>query len=308
MSGQRRSLIAMPEDTPALPRDMTPPIAVVVLTHDRRDEILRTLDRLSALPEEPPVCVVDNGSRDGTAVAIARRHPEVRLVRLHDNRGAAGRNDGVRAMHAEYIAFCDDDTWWTPGSLTRAVQLLDAHPSLAAVTARVLVGPEEREDPTSATMAASPFAAPPGFPGTGLVGFLAGACVMRRRAFLRAGGFEPRLLIGGEEALLALDLLAADWSLAYAPELIVHHHPSSRRDSLRRRQLLLRNGLWCAWLRRPLASAWHETRRRLQDAGRDPRLLRGVAEALAGLPWALARRRVIPPALERSLQILEAAP
>lgn len=289
-----------------VPRDMAP-VAVVALTHNRRDEILRTLDRLAELPERPPVCVVDNGSRDGTAAAVARRHPHARLVRLPRNLGAAGRNAGVRAMHAEYIAFCDDDTWWAPGSLARAVRLLDGFPALAAITARVLVGPEQREDPTSAFMAASPFPAPAGLPGTGVIGFMAGACVMRRRAFLHAGGFEPRLLIGGEEALLALDLLAAGWSLAYAPELTVHHHPSSRRDSVRRRQLLLRNALWCAWLRRPLAGAWDATRRRLDEARRDPRLLRGVAEALAGLPWALSRRRVIPPALERSLRMLEAA-
>jgi GT2 family glycosyltransferase len=287
--------------------DLTPTVGIVVLTHNRKTEILRTLKKLTTLPEAPPICVVDNGSRDGSARAITRAFPQVRLVHLERNLGAAGRNEGVRTMHTEYIAFCDDDTWWAPGSLAAAVRLLDDHPSLAAVTARVLVGPEEREDPTSAVMAASPLLPPPGLAGTAVIGFLAGACVMRRRAFLLAGGFEPRLLIGGEEALLALDLLAAGWSLAYAPALLVHHHPSSRRDSPRRRQLMLRNALWCAWLRRPLRSAWHETRRRLRDAGHDPRLLRGILEAMAGLPWVLARRRVIPHAVERHLQRVEAA-
>jgi GT2 family glycosyltransferase len=294
----------------ACPRAATPAarasVALVVLTHNRRDELLRTLDALAALPERAPICVVDNGSHDGTAAAVAQRHPAVRLVCLPHNLGAAGRNAGVHAMPADYVALCDDDTWWAPGSLARAAHLLGEHPTLAAITARVLVGAEEREDPASTAMAASPFAPPAGLPGTGVVGFLAGACVMRRRAFLQVGGFEPRLLIGGEERLLALDLLAAGWSLAYAPELVVHHHPSQQRDSLRRRQLLLRNALWCAWLRRPFAGAWQETRRRLREANGDPRLLRGVVEALAGLPWTLARRRVIPPALERDLQLLEA--
>lgn len=281
-------------------------LSVVVLTRNRRREVLRTLEELCSAPDAVPVCVVDNGSADGTAKAIARRFPQVRLLRLPRNLGAAGRNEGVRAMQTDYVALCDDDCWWTPGSLSRAVALLDAHPSLAAITARVLVGAAEREDPTSAVMAASPLPAPHGFPGTAVVGFLAGACVMRRRAFLDAGGFEPRLLIGGEEALLALDLLAAGWTLGYAPELRVHHHPSSLRDSLRRRQLLLRNALWCAWLRRPLERAWAETRRRLSEAERDPRLLRGLAEAFAGLPWVLSRRRVIPSALELQLQRVEA--
>ncbi|HEX8989687.1 MAG TPA: glycosyltransferase [Rhodocyclaceae bacterium] len=299
---------ARPATRPAAPsRDMAAPVAVVVLTHNRRREVLRTMARLAALPEAPPLCVVDNGSGDGTAVALARRFPQVRLVHLEHNAGAAGRNAGAQAVHADYVAFCDDDTWWAPGSLAEAVRLLDEHAGLAVVTARVLVGSREREDPTCAIMAASPVPAPPGFPGTAVVGFLAGACVMRRSAFLLAGGFEPRLLIGGEEALLALDLMAAGWWLGYAPALVVHHHPSTHRDSLRRRQLLLRNALWCAWLRRPARSAWRETRRRLREARRDPQLLRGVAEAIAGLPWTLASRRVIPPTVERQLQRVEAA-
>lgn len=298
----------MTEPAAPIRRDSSsPPLAIVVLTRNRKREVLRTLEKLSAGPPGTPICVVDNGSEDGTATAIARRFPQVRLVRLACNLGAAGRNEGVLAVDTEYVALCDDDCWWAPGTLPLAVHLLDAHPTLAAVTARVLVGPEGREDPTSAIMAASPLPAPPGFPGTAVIGFLAGACVMRRRAFLDAGGFEPRLLIGGEESLLALDLLAAGWTLAYAPGLHVHHHPSSLRDSLRRRQLLLRNALWCAWLRRPLERAWAETRRRLSEAERDPRLLRGVAEAFAGLPWVLSRRRVIPMALERELQRVEAA-
>lgn len=295
------------EETQPVADHVAAPVAIVVLTHNRKPEILRTLSRLAALPEAPPLCVVDNGSSDGSAAAVARRFPQAQLVRLESNRGAAGRNEGVRAVRSKYVAFCDDDTWWAPGSLALAARVLDAHPEVAAVTARVLVGPERRIDPASAIMAASPFPAPPGLPGTGVIGFLAGACVMRRTAFLHAGGYEPRLLIGGEEALLALDLLAAGWTLAYVPELVVHHHPSTQRDSLRRRQLLLRNALWCAWLRRPLASAWQSTRRGLLQVARDPRLLRGVAEAVAGLPWALARRRVIPPSLERDLRLIESA-
>ncbi|MGW7357269.1 glycosyltransferase family 2 protein, partial [Streptomyces sp. NPDC054802] len=43
-----------------------PRTSVVVITRDRRDQLLRTLDHLAALPERPVVIVVDNGSRGGT--------------------------------------------------------------------------------------------------------------------------------------------------------------------------------------------------------------------------------------------------
>lgn len=297
-------------------------ISIVVLTYNRRAEIQRTLERLlgngestestavgaagGTANEAAQICVVDNGSRDGTAEVIARRFPTLRLIRLAENLGAAGRNRGVQAARTPYVAFCDDDTWWAPGSLTRATELLDRHPELAALTARVLVGPEDREDPTCRLMAASPIPAIPGIDGIAIVaGLLAGACVIRREAFLAAGGYEPRLFLGGEERLLALDLMAAGWHLGYAPALVVHHHPSSLRDSAARRHLLLRNALWCAWLRRPLPGALRESLARLRAVAGEPRLLAAVFDALQGLPWVLRRRRVIPGQVEARLQLVE---
>lgn len=282
----------------------TSKLAIVVLTYNRKQEILATLERLSSLGSIP-VCVVDNGSGDGTASAVARAFPNVRVLRLEANLGAAGRNYGVRQMEADYIAFCDDDTWWEADSLDRAILLMDRFPALAAVTARVLVGPENREDPTSALMANSPLPNFLGIPGTELAGFMAGACVMRRRAFLEAGGYEPRFFIGGEERLLALDLLAAGWHLGYIPELVVHHHPSRLRDTAGRRRLVMRNALWCAWLRRPLGGAWQETRRWLAQVKGDPELLGGALAALSGLPWVLQNRRPLPAHVESRLRLLE---
>lgn len=281
-------------------------VAVVVLTYNRRPELLRTLERLLDTGEAAMVCVVDNASEDGTAAAVARHFPSVRLVCLAENLGAAGRNRGVRAVTTPYVAFCDDDTWWARGALARASELLDTHPRLAAITAHVLVGPEERDDPTSLLMAASPLPHTFDIAGaTAIAGLLAGACIVRRAAFLAAGGYEPRLFLGGEERLLSLDLMAAGWQLAYVPELIVHHHPSQQRDTTGRQRLLLRNALWCAWLRRPLSSAWRESVRQLHASARDPGLPGALAAALRGLPWVLRNRRVIPASVETQLQLLE---
>src|SRR5262245_34272344 len=66
--------------------------------------------------------------------------------RSERNLGAAGRNAGVRAARTPYVALCDDDAWWAPGALARAAHLLDVHPTLAVVCARVLVGPDAHEN------------------------------------------------------------------------------------------------------------------------------------------------------------------
>ena len=196
--------------------------SVVVITHSRRDELLHTLDRLAELPERPPVFVTDNASSDGTAEAVARHHPGVRLLRPGRNLGAVGRNLAVRRVTTPYVAFCDDDSWWEPGSLRRAADLLDRHPRLAVVGARILVEPGGEEDPVVRELRESPLTGPDWLPGPALGSFLAAASVLRTDAFRAAGGFSPRLWLGGEEELLATDLMAAGWWLAYAGDAYAH--------------------------------------------------------------------------------------
>ena len=280
-------------------------ITVVIITRDRRLELLRTLEHMTALPDRAPVVVVDNGSTDGTAQAVAGRFGQVRLLRSEQNLGALGRNLAVRDIETPYVAFCDDDTWWEPGALTRAADLLDTHPGLASVTARILVGPELVEDPITPELRGSPVPGPAWLPGPALLGVLAGASMFRVTAFRAVGGFSPRLWLGGEEELLALDLAVQGWWMCWAPEVVVHHYPSAARDPRRRRQLGIRNTLWTAWLRRPLPGALRRTLALLRSIPRDGASAAAVAEALAGMPWVLRERRVIPPEVEHGLRLLE---
>lgn len=70
-------------------------VTVAVITRDRCASLLRTLDALGALPERPPVVVVDNGS-DRTALrAVQRRARGVRVLSPGRNTGALGRNLAV---------------------------------------------------------------------------------------------------------------------------------------------------------------------------------------------------------------------
>jgi len=57
----------------SLPPEKPMRISVVLLTHNRVEQALATLATLLALPDRPPVVVVDNASTDGTADRIARR-------------------------------------------------------------------------------------------------------------------------------------------------------------------------------------------------------------------------------------------
>ena len=280
-------------------------ITVVIITRNRKVELLHTLERMTALPDSAPVVVVDNGSSDHTAEAVAEHFSQVTLLRSAENLGSLGRNLAVAGIDTRYVAFCDDDTRWQPGALTRAADLLDAHPGLASVTGRILVAPTMAEDPITPELRDSPIPGPAWLPGPALLSVLAGASMFRVAAFREVGGFSPRLWLGGEEELLALDLAAAGWWMCWAPDVVIEHAPSAARDPRRRRQLGIRNTLWTAWLRRPLPSALRRTGTMLRSVPRDWASVVAFGEAFAGLTWVVRERRVIPAEVEHRLRLLE---
>jgi GT2 family glycosyltransferase len=278
-------------------------VSVVIATRNRRAELVRTLRQLTALPERPRLVVVDNGSSDGTAAAVRDGFPGAELVVLRQNRGAWARNVGVTRSRTAYVALSDDDSWWEPGSLGTAAAVLDACPQAGLLAARVLVGAAARPDPANAAMSASPLPRG-GLPGPRVLGFLGCAAVLRRTAFLAAGGFSRLLFIGGEEQLLAYDLAAAGWPACYVPEVVARHHPSAARDDAARAYQLSRNRVLVAWMRRPVRHAAAETASLAGRARREPAAARALAGALARLPVAVAQRRALPADVEAAARLL----
>lgn len=281
---------------PRLPGRMT----VVVISRDRREGLLAGLTR-----HEAPVIVVDNGSRDGTARAVRQSFPDITLVPLRINAGAAARNLGVELAPTPYVAFADDDSWWEPGALATAADLFDAHPHLALVAGRVLVGPKRRLDAVSAEMAAAPLGRRPGAPGPDVLGFMACGAVVRRTAFLAVGGFDTVVHFPGEEERVSLDLAAAGWQQCYVPEVTAIHLPSPSRSSSRRRQhLIARNSVLTAAMRRPWPVV---AQRAAAGLSRGGGWRTGVVAALPRLPGAIALRRQIPEHVESQVRLLERA-
>ncbi|MFC8391585.1 glycosyltransferase family 2 protein [Streptomyces sp. NPDC057238] len=282
------------------------PTGVVIATRDRSERLARTLRRLLVLPERPEILVIDNASTDGTRAMLARDFPEVRVLALPVNHGAIARNHGARALDTPYVAFSDDDSWWAPGALGRAAGLMDTHPRLGLVSARTLVGPAEEPDPLNDVLATSPLGPAKDLPGTQVLGFLACACVVRREAYLEAGGFHPLLFFGGEETLLAYDLAARGWGVTHCTDVIAHHHPDPAPRTGRPARML-RNEVLTSWLRRPLPHALTRTRALARDAPHDPAARQALRETLVRLPAALRARAPLPPHVERAARTLDGA-
>jgi GT2 family glycosyltransferase len=275
-------------------------VAVVVITRNRRQELLTTLARLVALPDAAEVVVVDNASEDGSAAAVRASFPQVRLLVLPRNAGAVGRTVGVRATSQPLVAFADDDSWWEAGALAAAAGLFDDHPDLALLHGRLVLEPGGEVDPACRKMAGG--TQDRGSPGPDVLGHLACGVVVRRSAYLGVGGYSPLLGFGGEERLLSLDLAAAGWRQCYADALVAHHAPSPRREEWPVRWARYRrNDTLTAWLRLPLVDAVGETLRFLGDAVREASARRELLPFAARLPRAIRGRRRVPDELARRL-------
>ncbi|GAA1747396.1 glycosyltransferase family 2 protein [Luedemannella helvata] len=282
-------------------------ITVVVVTRDRCARLRQCLARLLALPERPAVVVVDNGSTDNTAAMVRLRFPSVELVALPANRGAVARNIGVLRARTPVVAFADDDSAWEPGALSRAAALMAAHPRLGLIAARTLVGPQRRLDDVSQVMAGSPLGRAPDLPGPSVLGFLACATVVRRDAFLQAGGFDPVVFFMGEEERVAYDLARRGWGLAYCAEVVALHDPGRPPDPARA-ALAARNKVLTSWMRRPWAVALAETSSFVALAVRSGPHRRAALSLARRLPGALIRRLPPAPLVEAQLRALARPP
>lgn len=274
----------------------------MVVTHNRRDLLVETLPRhLASMADEPAdgqptVLVIDNGSTDGTAAAAAV-FPSVGVVALDRNVGASGRNVGAALATTRYVAFSDDDSWWDPGAVAGACDVLDAHPSVALVTGRVLVGEKGVPDPSNRQLAEG--AAVAG--GSSVHGFLACAAVVRRNVMMSTGGYPVELGIGGEEELAALDLMAGGWQLVYRSELVVRHRPELAGERPGRTVMQARNAIAVALARRTLSGGVGAVWRALASVPAGLRL-RTLRSAAGIVTWAVRNRAPVPPSVDAAFR------
>jgi hypothetical protein len=105
-------------------------VSVVIISLNRVESLRRSL---ALLGEAHQVIVVDNGSRDGSAVA-GDDFPGVRSMRLPKNFGSTkALNIGLRTADGEYILLLHDDARISGESVERLADFLETHPDAGAV-------------------------------------------------------------------------------------------------------------------------------------------------------------------------------
>jgi GT2 family glycosyltransferase len=227
------------------PLSAAPSVAVVILSFNQREQTLSCLRHLMALqPTEGPFDVLlwDNGSKDGTADAVAREFPAVLLEACPENLGVAGgRNAAARLamdrFNPELLLFLDNDIVVRPdfvGGL-RAPFLAPGGERIGQSQAKLLIAdqPERLNDGGGCRIEFWRGRTRP-------VGYMeldrgqrdaparcvacGGAMMVRAELFRALGGFDERFSPYGPEDLdFSLRLQEAGWEAWYRPAAVGLH-------------------------------------------------------------------------------------
>ena len=140
------------------------------------------------------IVVVDNGSTDATAAILdgwAQLEPRLRAFRLARPGASASRNLAAAEARAPLLALLDADDVALPGRLAIQVAAMDARPRLALLgSAAELIDGDGRR--IGALRRPLGDAALRDFLRNGS-GFVHSSVIMRRKAFLAAGGYRSGL-------------------------------------------------------------------------------------------------------------------
>ncbi len=226
-------------DTPPTPR-----VAVIIPTYNGLGLLAACLDALRQQTyRDFSVLVVDDGSTDGTAAALATTYPEVRLLRHERNGGLAWAcNAGIAATTSELVCLLNNDTEAEPDWLAALVAALDAAPWAGSAASKLLLF-DRRDTLHSAgdgfAITGVPVNRGVWRPDTGqydatteIFGPCAGAALYRRAALDAVTDgtgtpFDEDLFMYCEDVDLNWRLQLAGYRAIFAPAARIYHHLSA---------------------------------------------------------------------------------
>lgn len=188
---------------------------IVLTLGNRPDALQRCIKSALEDHEGTSVLVVSNG---GGTIDIARS-ARVRVIELEENLGAPGGRDmALAACNEHLVGFLDDDAELRRGATAQVLDAFRADERLGAVSLRLIdeAGETQRRHlPRIGRRSASES----GFVTT----VLEGASVMRRAAYIDAGGYFVDLFYAHEAVELCWRLTDRGWSIRYLAEAEVFH-------------------------------------------------------------------------------------
>ncbi|HEV8632038.1 MAG TPA: glycosyltransferase family 2 protein [Thermoanaerobaculia bacterium] len=224
---------ATPTST-ALPR-----VAAIVINYDGREVTHDAVASLSRMTYPRfDLVVLDNGSRDGSVAALAAAFPDLRQLRLPENRGSAsGYAAAFRWAFAngyDYVLLLNNDIEVEPDMLDRLVAAAEADPQAGAVGPKCYFHGGERRLWSAGGILRFREAVTRErgygeidrgqYDRPGPVDYVNGCAILVRRAAAEAAGaWDPLYFICADDADFCTRLARAGWRCLYAPQAVLHH-------------------------------------------------------------------------------------
>jgi glycosyltransferase involved in cell wall biosynthesis len=184
----------LPKSDEVQSRATAPLVSVIIPTHNRLPLLGRALRSVQGQTYRPvEIIVIDDGSTDGTTEWVQTHYPQVQVITLPRNGGAAAaRNEGAAAAKGQFLAFLDSDDQWHPHYLQHQINTLLRHPGAVLIYCNYVYSFGEDQRDTRVTLPAQqadPIAA------------LLRECfihtlsqvVVSKDNFQQVGGFNPQL-------------------------------------------------------------------------------------------------------------------
>lgn len=243
-------------------------VSIVIPSWNVRDLLRKNLQ--SIFQHTPnlkvEVCVVDNGSADGSAEMVRKEFPQVKLLANPANRGfAKAVNQGIKATDGEYVLIYNDDAEFTDDHLKDLLFYLKSHPEVGIAGCHLInvdgsTQASVRRDPTFFDQAFILLKLRNFFPQLfrryecadfnyakeQAVDQLMGAFLLiPRRVFNEVGIFDEGFFAWFEEVDLQRRIREAGYRLMYLPSMTVRHikGASFGKISPLRLQLIWQNSL-----------------------------------------------------------------
>ncbi len=236
---------------------MGPRVSVIIVNWNRADDVVaavRELERIRDLDLE--VVVVDNGSTDDSVQRLSR-FESIQLISLPENLGPCkSRNIGVAACSGEYLLFLDSDAVIEGPALRALVARMDREADLGIIGCRIVHADSGEPDQwiyaqPQTTHWRREFET---------YSFSAATALVRREAFIKAGGFWDDMVIYNEEVEMSIRIWRAGYRIIYYPDAVAKHHcaSSGRGGNDRYWYYQARNWIWIFYRHYPWLHRWRK--------------------------------------------------
>lgn len=220
-----------------------PDVSVIIVT---RNTCALTVSAVASVLEnsgklQTEVIVVDNGSSDGTAVALGEQFAAVRCLRSETNLGfARAVNRAAREASGEFLLLLNSDAVLQPGALPAAIEWMRANPRCGVAGAQLLNADGSRQNsianfPTLATELLNKSLLrrlfPRRYPGKEQVfdspveveTVIGAFMLVRRELWDLLGGLDERFFFFVEETDFCFQARKRGWQVMHLPHVFVGH-------------------------------------------------------------------------------------